>query len=136
VHLLAAHQHRNFGHRVRHGGPDRQQLHARRLGGDRLKPKAQLQPSAMEAKALVAIKARVSELDLLVGHVRGHKRGQQRQWVNRMRDAEARRHMLAERARLDAEPGPIEQGASGSGQSHASFATGNARQGMRTSIRD
>ena len=65
--------------------------------------KAQLQPSAMEAKALEAIGARVSELDLLVRHVRGHKRGQQRQWVNRMCDAEARRQMLAERARLAAE---------------------------------
>ncbi len=64
--------------------------------------KAQLTPSAMEAKALVAIKARVDRLDLLVRHVRGHKRGQQRQWVNRVCDAEARRHMVAERARLDA----------------------------------
>lgn len=65
--------------------------------------KAQLQPSGMEAKALVAIKARVSDFDLLRRHVRGHKRGQQRQSVNRMCDAEARRHMLAERARLDAD---------------------------------
>ena len=65
--------------------------------------KAQLVPSAMEAKALVAIKARVEQLDLLVRHVRGHKHGQQRQWVNRMCDAEARRHMQAERARLDVE---------------------------------
>ena len=72
--------------------------------------KAQLAPSAMEAKALVAIKARVSDLDLLVGHVRGHKRGQQRQWVNRMCDAEARRHMLAERARFDVEAGTLING--------------------------
>ena len=65
--------------------------------------KVQVAPSAMEAKALVAIKARVEQFDLLVRHVRGHKRGQQRQWVNRMCDAEARRHMLAERARLEVE---------------------------------
>ena len=67
--------------------------------------KAQLSPSAMEAKALIAIKGRVDHLDLLVRHVRGHKRGQKRQWVNRMCDAEARRHMLAERARLEVEVG-------------------------------
>ena len=71
--------------------------------------KAHLVPSAMEAKALVAIKGRVSELDLLVRHVRGHKRGQNRQWVNRMCDAEARRHMLAERARLDNKVGPVDE---------------------------
>ena len=65
--------------------------------------KAQLVPSAMEAKALVAIRDRVDRLDLLVRHVRGHKRVQQRQWFNRMCDAEARRHMLAERAGLEAE---------------------------------
>ena len=62
--------------------------------------KAQLAQSVMEAKALVAIQARVSDLDLLVRHVRGHTRGQQRQEVNRMCDAEARRHMLAERAKF------------------------------------
>ena len=71
--------------------------------------KSKLQPSAMEAKALVAIKGRVDRLDLLVRHVRGHKSGQRRQWVNRMCDAEARRHMLAERVRLDAESSPVEQ---------------------------
>ncbi len=65
--------------------------------------KAQLRPSAMETKALVAIETRVEQLDLLVRHVRGHTRGRQRQWVNRMCDAEARRHMLVERARLEAE---------------------------------
>ena len=73
--------------------------------------RAQLAPSAMEAKALVAIRARVSDLDLLVRHVRGHKRGQQRQWVNRMCDAEARRHMLAERARLEVEVGRLSRSA-------------------------
>ncbi len=50
----------------------------------------------MEAKALVEFKARVEQLNLLVRHVLGHKRGQQRQWVNRICDADARRHMLAE----------------------------------------
>jgi ribonuclease HI len=94
------------------------QLIARALPGVRIAnhakaaavTKAQLQPSAMEAKALVAVKARVEQLDLLVRHVRGHKRGQKRQWVNRMCDAEARRHMLAERARLDAEVDQETQG--------------------------
>jgi len=65
--------------------------------------KAQVAPTVMEAKALMAIKGRVEQIDLLVRHVRGHKRGQKRQWVNRKCDAEARRHMLAERARLDSE---------------------------------
>ena len=50
----------------------------------------------------MAIRAPV-RTDLLVRHVRGHKRGQQRQWVNRICDAEARRHMLAEPIWLDDE---------------------------------
>ena len=54
----------------------------------------------MEAKALVVTKARVASLDLLIRYVRGDKHGQKRQWVNGICDAEARRHMLAESARL------------------------------------
>lgn len=64
--------------------------------------KSKLEPSRIEAKALAAIRDQVNDLDLLVRHVRGHKRGQKRQWVNRLCDAEVRRHMLAERKRLDA----------------------------------
>jgi len=61
--------------------------------------KKPLVSSPSERLAIVAIGNLAGGFRLLVRHVKGHKPGVSRQWVNRQCDAMARRHMKDERAR-------------------------------------
>lgn len=64
-------------------------------------PASNLIPSPLEKQALDVINLAVVECQtLLLRHVRGHKNGEGRQWVNRKCDEIARTHMERQRKRM------------------------------------
>ncbi|WP_410170993.1 RNase H family protein [Brucella intermedia] len=63
-----------------------------------------VKPTTLEAKALAAINALVTERQRLgLRHVRGHKAGQGRSWVNRQCDSIAKGHMKQARLKFSTE---------------------------------